>query len=100
MADEIPGAPYYRPEDATPDWKMAQSRSIRRRAMVKDNRGYPPGGRNIAFLANIYLHYALDLWVDQWRRKATGDVIIVRYADDLVTGFQRRGEAERFLKDL
>ena len=46
-------------------------------------------------------HYVLDLWVDQWRRKeATGDVIIVRYADDAVLGFQHRDEAERFLEQL
>ena len=52
-------------------------------------------------LANLYLHYVLDLWVNQWRRKeATGDVIIVRYADDAVLGFQHREEAERFLEQL
>ena len=48
-------------------------------------------------LANIYLHYAFDLWADQWRRKdARGDVIIVRYADDFVVGFQHKEDAERF----
>jgi hypothetical protein len=52
-------------------------------------------------LANLYLHYVLDLGVDQWRRKeATGDVIIVRYADDAVLGFQHREEAELFLEQL
>jgi retron-type reverse transcriptase len=52
-------------------------------------------------LANIYLHYVFDLWLDKWRRQcAHGDVIAVRYADDLVLGFQHRAEAERFLKDL
>ena len=45
-------------------------------------------------LANIYLHYVLDLWVDQWRKKcAKGEVIIVRYADDFVIGFQYREDA-------
>jgi retron-type reverse transcriptase len=49
-------------------------------------------------LANIYLHYVFDLWVDVWRRKcARGDVVVVRYADDNVLGFQHRAEAERFL---
>ena len=49
-------------------------------------------------LANLYLHYALDLWVDAWRKKrARGDVIIVRYADDVVLGFQHREDAEQFL---
>ena len=63
--------------------------------------GTPQGSVISPILANLYLHYALDLWVDQWRRKkATGDVIIVRYADDAVLGFQHRVEAERFLKEL
>jgi hypothetical protein len=52
-------------------------------------------------LANLYLHYVLDLWVEAWRKKqAHGDVIIVRYADDAVLGFERRDEAERFLEQL
>ncbi len=49
-------------------------------------------------LANIYLHYALDLWAERWRRReATGDMIIVRYADDFIIGFEREGDARRFL---
>ena len=52
-------------------------------------------------LANIYLHYVLDQWVMEWRTvHAKGDVIIVRYADDFVLGFQNRDEAESFLKQL
>ena len=52
-------------------------------------------------LANVYLHYVFDLWVQQWRkRKGEGGMIVVRYADDFVVGFQRRWEAESFLKDL
>ena len=52
-------------------------------------------------LANLYLHYVLDLWVEQWRKKqACGEVIIVRYADDAVLGFEHREEAERFLEQL
>ena len=52
-------------------------------------------------LANIYLHYVYDLWVDQWRkREATGEVIVVRYADDMVVGFQYLADAERFLGEL
>src|SRR2546425_9080655 len=63
--------------------------------------GTPQGAVISPTLANLYLHYVLDLWVDQWRRKeATGDVIIVRYADDAVLGFQHRKEAERFLEQL
>jgi RNA-directed DNA polymerase len=63
--------------------------------------GTPQGAVISPILANLYLHYVLDLWVDQWRRKyATGEVIIVRYADDAVLGFQHREEAERFLEQL
>jgi hypothetical protein len=52
-------------------------------------------------LANVYLHYAFDQWVEVWRKKvAKGDVIVVRYADDLVLGFQYRTEAERFLREF
>ena len=52
-------------------------------------------------LANVYLHYAQDLWTNQWRnRKAGGDVITVRYADDTVVGFQYKNDADRFLNDL
>ena len=53
-------------------------------------------------LANIYLHYVLDLWViKKWRpQEARGDMIIVRYADDYVVGFEHRDDAERFLRDL
>jgi group II intron reverse transcriptase/maturase len=63
--------------------------------------GTPQGAVISPLLANIYLHYVLDRWVQEWRRKtATGDVIIVRYADDFVMGFQHRKEAERFLAQL
>jgi hypothetical protein len=48
-------------------------------------------------LANVYLHYVFDLWADRWRRReATGDMIMVRYADDLVVGFQHENDARRF----
>ena len=49
----------------------------------------------------MYLHHVFDLWVEVWRKKvAAGDVIVVRYADDLVAGFEHRADAERFLKDF
>ena len=52
-------------------------------------------------LANVYLHYVFDLWLEAWRKKvAQGDVIVVRYADDFVVGFQHRAEAERFWAEL
>jgi len=63
--------------------------------------GTPQGAVASPLLANVYLHYALDQWVEVWRKKvARGDVIIVRYADDFVMGFQYRTDAERFQKDL
>jgi group II intron reverse transcriptase/maturase len=63
--------------------------------------GTPQGAVISPLLANVYLHYVLDLWAHQWRgRHARGDVIIARYADDFVLGFQHRSEAERFLADL
>ena len=62
--------------------------------------GTPQGGSISPLLANIYLHYALDQWVDAWRKRRDGDVIFVRYADDFVMGFQNKEEAERFLEVL
>jgi group II intron reverse transcriptase/maturase len=62
--------------------------------------GTPQGAVISPLLANIYLHYVFDLWVDVWRKKcAQGDVIVIRYADDSVLGFQHRAEADRFLED-
>jgi hypothetical protein len=63
--------------------------------------GTPRGSVISPLLANIYLHYVLDLWVDVWRRKcARGDVVVVRYADDNVLGFQHLDEADRFLMEF
>jgi RNA-directed DNA polymerase len=59
--------------------------------------GTVQGGSISPLLANIYLHYAFDLWVKQWRvRQARGELIVVRYADDWIAGFQYREDAERF----
>jgi group II intron reverse transcriptase/maturase len=67
----------------------------------KTRVGTPQGAVISPLLANIYLHYVLDLWVNQWRsREARGDVIIVRYADDFVMGFQYREDAERLRQAL
>ena len=63
--------------------------------------GTPQGAVISPLLANLYLHHVLDLWAQAWRKKvAHGDVIVVRYADDAVRGFQYREEAEKFLEDL
>jgi len=63
--------------------------------------GTPQGAVVSPLLANIYLHYVFDLWVKQWRRKEVrGDMIVVRFADDAVLGFEHRMEAEAFLEPL
>jgi len=63
--------------------------------------GSPQGGSASPLLANIYLHYVFDLWVQAWRKKrAHGDVIVVRFADDIVVGFEFKAEAEAFWKEL
>ena len=65
------------------------------------DRGTPQGAGISPLLANIVLHYVLDLWVQQWRRRrARGRVVIVRYADDFVIGFQREAEARAMLSEL
>ena len=66
--------------------------------MVKVSEGDGQGSVISPLLANIYLHYTFDLWAERWRRRvATGDMIIVRYADDFIVGFQHEADARRFL---
>lgn len=68
---------------------------------AKSKEGTPQGATISPLLANIFLHYALDLWVQQWRKQhARGDVIFVRYADDFVVGFQHRADAAKFREEL
>ena len=69
---------------------------------IDAGRGTVQGSVISPMLANIYLHYVLDLWaVKKWRpQEARGDMIIVRYADDYVVGFEHRDDAERFLREL
>jgi group II intron reverse transcriptase/maturase len=63
--------------------------------------GSPQGGSASPLLANIYLHYVFDLWIQAWRKKrAHGDVIVVRFADDIVVGFEYKTDAEMFWKEL
>ena len=70
-------------------------------AVTLSDRGTGQGSVASPLLANIYLHYVFDLWAERWRRQeATGDMIIVRYADDLVLGFQHENDARRFLDAL
>ena len=63
--------------------------------------GTPQGGSISPVLANVYLHYVFDLWADQWRKRhARGDVVMVRFADDIVLGFEHRSDAEQVHNDL
>ena len=67
-------------------------------AVTVSDRGTGQGSVASPLLANIYLHYVFDLWAERWRRReAAGDMIVVRYADDLVLGFQHENDARRFL---
>ena len=65
------------------------------------DRGTGQGSVISPLLANVYLHYVFDLWAARWRRReATGDMIIVRYADDFIVGFQHESDARRFLDEM
>jgi RNA-directed DNA polymerase len=68
---------------------------------IRVEEGTPQGGSASPLLANVYLHYVFDLWVQAWRRKrAHGDVIVVRFADDVVVGFNSKADAEQFRVEL
>ena len=68
---------------------------------IRSEVGTVQGGSISPLLSNLYLHYVLDLWIQQWRQKQVrGEMIFVRFADDFVVGFQHRHEAERFLAEL
>jgi RNA-directed DNA polymerase len=69
--------------------------------VTRSERGAPQGAVISPILANVYLHYVYDLWVHRWRRiKASGDMIVIRYADDMIVGFQHEHEAKAFLEDV
>ncbi len=69
--------------------------------IIYNEQGTPQGSSASPLLANVFLHYVYDLWVQQWReQKAAGDVIVVRFADDTVVGFQYESDAKRFQKEL
>jgi len=68
---------------------------------IRSETGTVQGGSISPLLANVYLHYVFDLWAQRWRRRvAHGDVVVVRFADDFVAGFEHRKEAEGFLAEL
>ncbi|MDD3800531.1 MAG: reverse transcriptase domain-containing protein, partial [Novosphingobium sp.] len=66
-----------------------------------EEKGTGQGSVISPLLSNVYLHYVFDLWADRWRRReATGDMIMVRYADDIIVGFQHESDARRFWNDM
>ncbi len=68
---------------------------------TQSSEGTPQGATVSPLLANVYLHYVLDLWIHQWRKKQPrGDVVVVRFADDFIVGFQYQTDAEHFLEEL
>ena len=68
---------------------------------IRVEEGTPQGGSASPLLANVYLHYVFDLWVQAWRQKrAHGDVIVVRFADDIVVGFNSQADADQFRAEL
>jgi len=68
---------------------------------TQGEKGSPQGASASPLLANVYLHYVLDLWADWWRKRhAHGDMIIVRFADDFIIGFERKEDADQFLDEL
>src|SRR5882757_2492854 len=80
---------------------MAEGRGDGGRGVSQTETGTPQGGVASPLLANIYLHYVFDLWAERWRRHhAQGNIILVRYADDIVAGFEHQADAERFQAEL
>jgi RNA-directed DNA polymerase len=81
--------------------KWLKAGVIEDRSWSETPEGTPQGGSASPLLANVYLHYVLDWWARTWRnRHARGDMIIVRWADDFVVGFEHLGDAKQFLRDL
>ena len=79
-------------------WKWLKAGILEDGAVAVSDRGTGQGSVISPLFANIYLHYVLDLWAERWRRReATGEMIIVRYADDVVAGFEHEDDARRFL---
>src|SRR5215472_13701715 len=80
---------------------MAQGWHSGERPMGTGGVGTPRGSGISPLLANVFLHYVVDLWAHQWRRrKAAGQVIVCRYADDLVIGCQHEGDGKNLLAEL
>lgn len=80
--------------------KWLRAGALEEGRLIQTEEGTVQGGSISPLLANIYLHYIIDLWVQQWRRKhARGDVIVVLFADDFIVEFEHRFEAQRLQKE-
>jgi RNA-directed DNA polymerase len=80
---------------------MAQGSVLEDGIVTVSDKGTGQGSVISPLLANLYLHYVFDLWAERWRRReAAGDMIIVRYADDLIVGFEHESDARRFLDEM
>ena len=98
LAGSLSGTQGRRQAHHPPDPEVAQGGHTRDGIVTVDDRGTGQGSVISPLLANIYLHYCFDLWAERWRRReAQGDMIVVRYADDLAVGFEHEGDARRFL---
>ena len=102
MAGQVPRAPDRRPKDPPPDPEMAEGGRVRGRSVVEDGSGHAArGGGFTAARERVSCTTSSTCGFSSGGRKsATGEVIVVRYADDFVVGFQHRHEAERFLREL
>ena len=97
MVGTLPGAPDRRPRIIRLILKWLKAGVLEDGIVSISETGTGQGSVISPLLANVYLHYTFDLWAERWRRReATGDMIIVRYADDLVVGFEHEGDARRF----
>src|SRR3990172_3511736 len=81
--------------------KWLKAGALEEGEQIQSEVGTVQGGSVSPLLANVYLHYVFDLWIQRWRkRQAQGDVVVVRFADDFAVGFEHRDEAEQFLAEL
>ena len=81
--------------------KWLKAGTLEEGKLVASEEGTPQGAVISPLLANIYLHYVFDLWAHQWRqRHAQGNVVIVRYADDIVVGVDKESDARRFVQAM
>jgi RNA-directed DNA polymerase len=101
MADSVPGASDRDRRIIRLIQRWLKAGVLEDGIVTVSGRGTGQGSVISPLLANIYLHYALDLGAVRWRRReATGDMIIVRYADDFIIGYQRESDARRFLDEM